>query len=129
MANEHFLVQVDHGRFLVEFDGASARVTDTPSMAAQLSYSVANAACQRLRKRGFRQSVVCDITGNPMTYEAIREVADALHSNQASLPTTQAELDAIPSREQQRLCNQSPAFLARFNELESHPRAPKKVSR
>jgi hypothetical protein len=118
MANEQFLVQVDHGRFLVEFDGASARVTDTPSMAAQLPYSAANSACQRLRKRGFRQAVVCDITGNPMTYAAIREAANAFHAAQAeaSLPKTFAEYRLL-SNDECAARRQDPAFRKREKEL------------
>jgi hypothetical protein len=118
MANEQFLVQVDSGRFLVEFDGASARVTDTPSMSAQLSYSAANSACQRLRKRGFRQSCVCDVEGNVMTFEAIREVANALHAAQAeaSLPKTFAEYRLL-SNDECAARRQDPAFARREKEL------------
>lgn len=118
MANEQFLVQVDHGRFLVEFDGSSARVNDTPSQAGHWSYAQADAACQRLRKRGFRQSCVCDVEGNVMTFEAIREVANALHAAQAeaSLPKTFAEYRLL-SNDECIARRQDPAFRKREKEL------------
>jgi hypothetical protein len=120
MANEQFIVQVDNGRFLVEFDGNQATVVDTPSKAAHMTYTQADAACQRLRRRGFRQTCVSDITGNPMTFQAIREAADALHAAQteASLPATLKELDKIPAEVYRKRRRTEPAFDLRAAELE-----------
>jgi hypothetical protein len=123
MANEQFITQVDNGRFLVAFDGNQATVTDTPSQAAHMTYSLADSATQRLRKRGFRQAVVCDVTGNPMTIKAIREVANAHHVAQAeaSLPKTFAEYRLL-SNDECKARRLDPAFRQREKDLLASPR-------
>jgi hypothetical protein len=122
MATKGFLARVDNTRFLVYFDGRYVTSTDTPSNAKHLTYAEADAWCQRLRRRGFPQSVITDIAGNVMTYEALKAARQAARADGVSLPTTHKQLDAIPHADALRRYRTEPAFAKRYDELEAQPR-------
>lgn len=88
-SDEKFLVKVDRGRFLQEWDGQSITVSDTPSFALHLSYAAADQWAQRLRKRRFPEAVVTDLFGSVMRYDQVR--AHLREVSEAKLPTTLKE--------------------------------------
>ena len=117
-ADEKFIVRIDAGRFLQGWDGQSVTVCDVPSYALHLSYSAADQWAQRLRKRRFPESVVCDLFGTVMRIDMVREhlheIKDAEIEN---LPKTLLELSRIPTDEQKKLYRQSAAFRERWDKL------------
>jgi hypothetical protein len=70
--DEKFLVRIKDGTFLVDLDGNTAATTSIPSRALHVNYLTADQLTQRLKRRGYPASVVCDHLGQPMTYEGLQ---------------------------------------------------------
>jgi hypothetical protein len=78
MDSQRYLVRVDPERFVKDIDGSCIDVTVVPSYARL--FTDYNAACilsDRLRRKGYPQSCVCDPRGEPLT-------AGMLKGNQAA---------------------------------------------
>ncbi len=119
---EAFLVRVSDSNFVVEIDGRTISTTSVPSYALHQDYTSADMFCQDLRRRGYRQCVVTDHFGQPVSAETIKAALSVDRAPKSDpLPTTRKELDQIPSTEYRRRM-QDPAFRARVDELESQPR-------
>jgi hypothetical protein len=131
LTHEAYLVRVTSGSFVVEIDGGSRTITTTsiPSAAQHMDYESADMMTQDLRRRGFRECVVVDFLGQPVSADAIRTALALNKAPEEILPTTVKELIAIPVAEQKRRCRQSPAFAARYEKLSALPYDAVKVSR
>jgi hypothetical protein len=114
-----FLVRVDNSRFVVEIDGREIRVTDTPSFAEHLTYTRADQITQSLRKRGFRQALVCSHLGVPVTANDLRAALHAEQVERDRLPANQTELDKLPTSEIRRRTRTDSAFRARVEDIEA----------
>jgi hypothetical protein len=115
MAAEQCLVKVEAGKLLQAADGQEITVCDTPSFALHMSYAAADQWVQRLRKRGFPESVVVDIYGSVMRYADVR--AHVKEQAEATLPKSRKELDAMVTGEVKRRYQNEPAFRQRVDEL------------
>lgn len=124
-----FLIKIDANTFVKRVDGNEILTSTVPSACPAMTYDEADSIARLLRRRKyFSNTYVCDLTGQPITGAMLREAQTQTQADE-QLPRTHAELDAIPAREQQRLCKQSPAFQARYNELESQPRVAPKAAK
>jgi hypothetical protein len=112
-----FLVRIGADRYLIDFDGRQAEVTDVLSAARHCDYATADAAAQRLRKRGFPMSLVTDHMGQPVTAEMIRAALEVERA-EADLPKNQKDLDKLPMAEIRRRMKNEPAFRARVEQIE-----------
>jgi hypothetical protein len=121
MSMENYLVRVNNERFLMEFDGANITVTDTPSNALSCDYRLADTWVRRLRKRGFPQAVVTDLTGAVMTYDRLKSELRETEAgkNKYGLPETLEELSRIPVQEQKLRYKSDPKFAERVDALEA----------
>jgi hypothetical protein len=61
-----FIVQVEWRIYFADLRDGIIFQTPYPSAARHMPYEIADAVCQRIRARGYRDSVVCDQRGNPM---------------------------------------------------------------
>lgn len=77
-----FLVKIDNQRFLVGVDTGRGEVeiTDVLSFARHFDYHAADEMCVRLRRRGFRQSHVTNVLGQPVTSGMVRTALKAERS-------------------------------------------------
>jgi hypothetical protein len=87
------------------------------SAAQPFDYRGAQRVCQGLRAHGFKQAVVTDLTGAPVTAATFGNAA--LPKPASSLPATLDELRQIPVREQRRRFNDDPQFRKVVEQLES----------
>jgi hypothetical protein len=118
---EAFLVRVSDSNFVVEIDGRTISTTTVLSYALHQDYTYADMLCQDLRRRGYRQCVVTDHFGQPVSADAIKAGSVDRAPKSDPLPTTHKELDQIPAAEYRKRMQDS-AFRARVDELESQPR-------
>jgi cytosine/adenosine deaminase-related metal-dependent hydrolase len=116
-----YLVQVENGRYLVSVDTgrSEVEVTSFPSAAEHYVYRDADGLVQRMRRRGFTQSVVCSVTGVPVSEADLRAALEEerVQKQAAPLPETLAELTKIPAAELKRRFKSDSNFAARANEL------------
>jgi len=119
MAGSMFVVSLGEGRFLREIDGRLLTSTTAPSDAAFLGYSEAVRMVARLRSRGFPNSLVATLDGQPATFAVLQ---------QENLPQTRADLDQMTVLEFRRRYTTEPAFRQRADELEKQPRKVAKTS-
>jgi hypothetical protein len=115
-----YLAQVQNGRYLVQIDVARSEVeiTDYPSVALHTTYREAEEIVQRLRKRGFRQSVVANTLGIPVSSDDLRAALQnerAATPAKAPLPKSMRDLDAIPARDRNQRYRADEEFRARVN--------------
>jgi hypothetical protein len=61
-----FIVQIEWRIYFASLRDNIIYETPYPSAALHMGYDVADAVCQKIRARGYRDSVVCDQRGNPM---------------------------------------------------------------
>jgi hypothetical protein len=118
--NEHdYLVQIDHGRYLVSIDVGKGEVeiTNIPSFAAHFAYVEADRTAVGLRRRGFRQSVVCSPVGVPVSANDLHAVLAAQDAQANDLPRSRADLDRIPAGEMKRRMKSESVFAKRVSEL------------
>jgi hypothetical protein len=66
MDPENFIVQVEWRIYFVCLRDGSIQDTPYPSVACHMTYDIADAVCQKIRARGYVDSVVCDQRGNPV---------------------------------------------------------------
>jgi hypothetical protein len=122
-SGEHFLVALGQGRFFRSADGNVITTTLAPSDGHFLTYDAATSLVARLRRRGFPDSMVADLAGEPATFERLQEyrreaaVAD-------DLPNTCDELDQMLVSDFRRRYSTESAFRQRADELEKQPRQP-----
>jgi hypothetical protein len=93
-----FLVRVDADRFVICVDGAEVAVTNVLSHAMHSAYGAADRLAQRLRRKGFPMSLVCDCLGQPITSQTLRAALEAERTSapvKSPLPATLAELEKI----------------------------------
>jgi hypothetical protein len=116
---QDYLVQIDHGRFLVSVDvgRGEVEITSIPSFAAHFGYIEADRTAVRLRRRGFRQSVVCSPLGLPVSANDLHAVIAAERTPADDLPRTRADLDRIPAGEMKRRMKTESVFAKRVSEL------------
>jgi hypothetical protein len=129
VTEEAYLCRVNSGNFVVEISGRTLTTTSIPSAARHMDYESADKMTQDLRRRTFREAVVCDFLGTPVSADAIRTALALSKTQEEILPETVKELIAIPTAEQKRRRKQSQAFAARYEELSALPYEPVKVSR
>lgn len=72
VTEEAYLVRVNKGNFVVSIDGRTISTTPILSAAMHLDYESADKMVQDLRRRTFRESVVTDFLGQPVSADAIR---------------------------------------------------------
>ena len=117
-----FSVRVDSERYLtdVEVGRRGLEVTNIPSYARHCNYTLADQTTQRLRRRGFKQCIVTDHLGAPVTDAAIRAflIADRIEHDS---PANQAQLDEIPVGEVRRRTRRDAAFRARVVDIKPTP--------
>lgn len=129
-SGEHFLVGLGQGRFFRSADGNVITTTLAPSDGRYLTYDAATSLVARLRRRGFPDSLVTDLAGEPATFERLREYRREVDAAAADdLPNTRDELDQMLVSEFRRRHATEPAFRRRVEELEKQPRQPKKSVR
>ena len=117
-----YLAQVEAGRFLVRIDTGRSEleITDFPSVAWHGAYPEVEQTVQRLRRRGFRQAVVTNALGEPVSARDLRaalSVERAASTTTKPLPQTLAELKKIPASEERRRRKTEPDFDRRASEL------------
>jgi hypothetical protein len=114
-----FLVKIDSQRFLVGVDTSRGEVeiTDVLSYAKHLDYRSADDMAVRLRRRGFRQSHVCDVLGQPVTSQMLS--ARPVIEPKAPLPRTLAELNKLSTNDARRRYKSEPEFATRVDQLYS----------
>jgi hypothetical protein len=123
-----FLIKLDANTFVKLIDGNAITTSTVPSACPALAYDEADGIARLLRRRRFKEAYVSDLLGQPVTAAMLRE-AQAQVSEESDLPTTRAELDAIPVREQLRRYRTEPAFKQRYDDLEAQPREAAKARR
>ena len=116
-----FLIKLDANTFVKSIDGNQITTSNVPSMCLSYAYDEADGIARLLRRRRFKEAYVSDLLGQPVTAAMLRE-AQAQASEANDLPTTRAELDAIPVAEQKRRYRASTDFAQRYDELERTPR-------
>lgn len=69
-----YLVRATVGRFVKRVDDQYIDVCDVPSFAMLFAdYAKAVRLADRLRRRGYPQSCVCDLFGDPLTFTGLKE--------------------------------------------------------
>jgi hypothetical protein len=129
VTQEAYLCRVTSGNFVTEISGRTITTTSIPSAAQHMDYESADMMTQDLRRRGFRECVVTDFLGQPVSADAIRRALALSKTEEEILPKTVKELIAIPVAEQKRRRKQSQAFAARYEELSALPYDAVKVTR
>jgi hypothetical protein len=123
--NEHvYLAQVETGQFLVHIDTGRSEleVTSFPSVALHTTYREAEEIVQRLRRRGFRQSVVANTLGVPVSSDDLREAMAnerAATPTKAPLPKSMRDLDSIPARDRNQRYRKDEEFRQRVDQIYS----------
>jgi hypothetical protein len=74
----------------LNIDGRTIEGVTVPSAAQHYSYLRADQVCQVLRRRGYRQAVVVNVLGRPVTIAELRGDAPLLDDDP---PQTPAEVD------------------------------------
>jgi hypothetical protein len=90
-----------------------------PSVALLLSYLRADQLCQTLRRRGYRQAVVCNALGRPVTAAELRGDAPLSDAAGDGLPQTMKDVQKIRSSEFKKRWLSDHKFRARVEELEA----------
>lgn len=71
---QRYLVRADVGRFARSVDNQYVDVCDVPSFAMLFAdYDAATRLADRLRRRGYPQSCVCDLRGDPLTFAGLKQ--------------------------------------------------------
>jgi hypothetical protein len=112
-----FLVKIDNQRFLVGVDTGRGEVeiTDVLSYAKHFDYRAADETAVLMRRRGFRQSHVCDVLGRPVTSQMLS--ARPVIEPKAPLPRTLAELNKLSTRDARQRYKSEPEFATRVDQL------------
>lgn len=108
-----FIIKVDDRYFLSAIDGRSVTGSVALSNAQHFDYRGADRICQQLRLHGYPQSVVCELTGRPVTEQTFREVIAAPPKSEPDLPKDQADIYRIPAATLKKRMRTDPIFAKR----------------
>jgi hypothetical protein len=117
LEDEIYMVRADDTHFVLNVDGRTIEGVTVPSAALRLSYLRADAACQSLRRRGYRQAVVCGVTGCPVTLAELRGEARP-RAPADDLPQTKADVHRVRAAEFKKRWINDAAFRQRVEQIE-----------
>jgi hypothetical protein len=130
VTEEAWLCRASEGNFVVDLDGKTISTTSVPSYALFMSYEKACQMVQYLRRRSYRQAVVTDYLGQPVSADSLSEALRTQQADPAAepLPQTWADYHTLSSATMKRRMRE-PAFAAAIQKILATPEPAKARSR